>query len=98
MAMTTKDHEQLHDWIARAGLAGAAATVIELLAARLGLASAGALGAAARLAFVVAAVVPPKTFIDAARVALLAALAAAVARLEARVALPVGAILVGVGL
>jgi hypothetical protein len=98
MAMTTKDHEQLHEWIARAGLAGAAATVIELLAARLGLAGSAPLGAAARLAFVVAAVVPPKTFIDGARVALLAALAAAVARLEARIALPAGAILIGVGI
>ena len=60
MGMTTKDHEQLHDWIARAALAGAAATVLELLAQRAGVPGAVPVSAAARLVLLVAAIVPPR--------------------------------------
>ena len=98
MGMTTKDHEQLHDWIARAALAGAAATVLELLAQRAGVPGAVPVSAAARLVLLVAAIVPPRSFTDGARVLLLGLAAAASARMEARFALPIGALLVGVGL
>jgi hypothetical protein len=96
--MTTKDHEQLHDWIARGALAGAAVSVLELVSARVGFAELGPLGALLRTVAVVAAIVPPRSIVDGAGLTLLGAAAGAMTRLPLRLALPGVALLVGVGL
>ena len=98
MPMTAKDHEQLHDWIARASLGAAAATVVQLLCAQVGAPTLQPLAMAARLLLVVLAVVPPRSVVDGAGVSVLAVLFAGIARLDPRLALPLGALLTGIGL
>jgi hypothetical protein len=97
MPITSKDHEQLHEWIARAALAGAAATVTELLSARMATPFLLPVVGACRLLFIVAAVVPPRSFVDGAGVLLLALIAAAL-RGPTWVGLPLAAVLTGIGL
>ncbi len=97
MPMTLKDHEQLHDWLARAALAGAAACVIELLLSRSAAGSARAVGEALRVGFLILAVVPPRSVVDGMGVAILALAAAATTRLAPHYAIPLVAGLIGVG-
>ena len=98
MPMKPSDHEVLHDWLARAALAGAAVSVLELLVGgRVGLRQTGLLEAL-RIAIVVAAVVPPRTLTDGALVMLLSLAGGAVAGLGTPWALPVAAAMTALGL
>ncbi len=95
--MTPKDHEQLHDWIARAALAGAAASVVELLLERFAGGAVRPLGEALRVGFLIVAVVPPRSLVDGMGVAVLALFAAAAAQLSPQLGLPLVAAIVGLG-
>jgi len=96
--MNHNDHEMLHDWVARAALAGAAISVVELLLQAAGAGAFRQLAEALRVVIVVAAVVPPRSVADAAGLFLLGLGGAALSPLPARIALPLAALLVGVGL
>lgn len=98
MPMNPIDHERLHDWIARAALAGAAISVVELLLSAAGAASLGPVSAALFVVAVVAAIVPPRSVVDGAGLLLLGLGAAALAPLPTRLALPLSSLLVAVGL
>lgn len=92
--MKPSDHEMLHDWTARAALAGAAVSVLELLVrGRLAGAQPG-LFEALRIAAVVAVVVPPRNLTDGAALLVLALSGGALATLAPPWALPLAAAVV----
>jgi hypothetical protein len=96
MAITPKDHERLHDWIARAALAGASATVLELMLARAGFGMSGVVAALARVALIGAIVVPPQRFVEGAALVLVGLWAGAAARAPMPVGIVIGALALGV--
>ena len=98
MALKTSDHELLHDWVARAALAGSAVSVLELLiGSRLG-GGLTPLFEALRIAGIVAAVVPPRSLTDGAGLTFLALAAGAASMMRTPVALPAAALLTGLAL
>lgn len=94
MPMNVSDHEQLHDWVARSALAGAAASVLGLV---LGHGSAG-LSIGALVALIGIAIVSPRSIVDVASLSLLSVVSVAAMRLSPRVALPAVAMVIGLAL
>ena len=98
MAMKDSDHEQLHDWVLRAVLAGSAFSVLRLLVLASGPGPFSGLLAGLQLCIVVAAVVPPRSVVDGAGLMLLGLIGSALGELRVHQSLPLVAILFGAGL